>query len=102
MGAVDRHPVRRVGYAVAAVLAAAASVTVSAAQSPATPHIYWANFGTDTIGEANLNGTDANQQFIADANSPDGVAVDGNHPPIHARANVNRRRGRSAKSALAT
>ena len=60
------------GYAVAA---AAASVTVSAAQPPATPHIY----GTDTIGEANLNGTDANQKFIADANSPDGVAVDGTH-----------------------
>ena len=33
-------------------------------------HIYWANFGTDTIGRANLDGTGANQSFITGASSP--------------------------------
>jgi virginiamycin B lyase len=38
-------------------------------------HIYWANFGTGTIGEANLNGTGVNQNFITGADCPIGVAV---------------------------
>ena len=44
-------------------------------------HLYWTNdFGNGTIGRANLDGTGANQSFIA---APDrggsGVAVDGAH-----------------------
>jgi hypothetical protein len=30
-------------------------------------HVYWINFGTGTIGRANLDGTDANQNFITTA-----------------------------------
>ena len=46
-----------------------------AAQAEA--HVYWANNATTTIGRANLDGSGANQGFIAGANSPFGVAVDG-------------------------
>ena len=40
-------------------------------------HVYWANNGTNTIGRANLDGTDANQSFIVlgEASDPFGVAV---------------------------
>ena len=42
-------------------------------------HVYWANYGTDTIGRAKLNGTGAEQSFITGASHPWGVAVDGVH-----------------------
>lgn len=42
-------------------------------------HIYWANSGTDTIGRADIDGTDPNQSFIATGDFPSGVAVDGAH-----------------------
>jgi hypothetical protein len=45
----------------------------------AVPHIYWANFIGNTIGEANLDGTGVNQSFITGASDPRGVAVDGEH-----------------------
>jgi hypothetical protein len=38
--------------------------------------VYWANFGTGTIGRADLDGSGANQAFITGASSPLGVAVD--------------------------
>src|SRR5919199_1486184 len=47
--------------------------------APADAFVYWANSGTGTIGRANLDGTDVNQNFITGANAPAGVAVDGAH-----------------------
>jgi Bacterial Ig domain len=40
-------------------------------------HLYWSNKFGDTIGRANVDGTGVNQAFIAGANEPTGVAVDG-------------------------
>jgi uncharacterized protein YfaP (DUF2135 family) len=42
-------------------------------------HVYWANFTSNRIGEANLDGTDVNESFISGADGPVGVAVDGQH-----------------------
>jgi virginiamycin B lyase len=39
-------------------------------------YIYWASLGTNSIGRANLDGTDVRQRFIA-ADHPYGVTVDG-------------------------
>jgi len=39
-------------------------------------YIYWANLGANSIGRADLDGTDVRQRFIA-ADHPYGVAVDG-------------------------
>jgi hypothetical protein len=36
---------------------------------------YWTNDGNNTIGEANLDGSDANQSFITGADQPFGLAV---------------------------
>ena len=49
--------------------------------SPCRPrrHLYWANYGTGTIGRANVDGTGANQSFISGASGPVGVAVDASH-----------------------
>ena len=41
-------------------------------------HVYWANFTTDTIGRADLNGQNANPSFIGTASSY-WPAVDGNY-----------------------
>jgi hypothetical protein len=43
------------------------------------PTLYWANSGTNTIGEATQNATVVNQSFITGASSPLGDAVDGRH-----------------------
>jgi hypothetical protein len=43
-------------------------------------HVYWANFSSNTIGRANLDGSGANQSFIAGASDAIGVAVDGGPP----------------------
>jgi hypothetical protein len=42
-------------------------------------YIYWSNFGSNTIGRANLDGSDVDQDFIAGASSPDGVVVNGQY-----------------------
>ena len=39
-------------------------------------HVYWANFGLNTIGRANLDGTGIDQSFITGADFPFAVAVD--------------------------
>jgi hypothetical protein len=47
--------------------------------SQASAYVYWANEGTNTISRANLDGTSVDTNFIAGANAPRGVAVDGHH-----------------------
>jgi hypothetical protein len=42
-------------------------------------HVYWANPGGESIGRANLDGTDVDQRFISTDGNPRGVAVDGSH-----------------------
>jgi len=42
-------------------------------------YIYWSNFGTNTLGRANVDGGEVNQSFITGASGPDGVVVDGEH-----------------------
>jgi virginiamycin B lyase len=58
-------------------LATLAYAPAAAAISP--PHIYWTNFGTGTIGRANLDGTGVNQSFIAASSRPEQVTVNGNY-----------------------
>jgi hypothetical protein len=41
--------------------------------------VYWANISDGTIGRANLNGTGADQFFIAGVSEPSDVAVDAAH-----------------------
>ncbi|MGH2963596.1 MAG: hypothetical protein ACRDL3_15605 [Solirubrobacterales bacterium] len=41
--------------------------------------IWWSNTFSDSIGRANLDGSGANQSFIAGADDPCGVAVDRSH-----------------------
>ena len=50
-----------------------------AVASPAEARIYWGNFGTGTIGRAELDGTGANQGFITGAGSPGGMAINYTH-----------------------
>jgi Low-density lipoprotein receptor repeat class B len=50
-----------------------AGVAVDAAQ------VYWTNFGADSIGRANLDGSGAVQAFIGSVDDPLGIAVDGAH-----------------------
>src|SRR5690348_13774644 len=42
-------------------------------------HIYWSNVGTNTIGRADLDGSNVNQSFITGADDPADVAVDAEH-----------------------
>jgi hypothetical protein len=42
-------------------------------------HIYWANVNTNTIGRADLDGSNPNQSFITGASEAYGVAVDAEH-----------------------
>jgi streptogramin lyase len=44
-----------------------------------TRHIYWANYNTDAIGRADLDGQNVNQSFITGAFRPTDVAVDSSH-----------------------
>ena len=60
------------GLALCLVLGLAAAPSVGA-------FVYWANNGDTTIGRANLDGTGANQSFVAGTARPAGVAVDGAH-----------------------
>jgi hypothetical protein len=41
--------------------------------------IYWANYGGNSIGRANLDGSNVNPNFITGAVDPEGVAVQGNN-----------------------
>jgi hypothetical protein len=45
----------------------------------AAGHIYWTNWGSASIGRANLDGSGVNQTFIRGLGSPCGVAVEGAH-----------------------
>ena len=53
----------------------------AAAQAATTPlgHIYWANASGNTIGRADLDGTDVDQSFISGASGPSDVLVDGQY-----------------------
>src|SRR5215469_5062908 len=54
-----------------------ASFTVTGAP---VGHIYWASHGpSSAIGEANLDGTGVNQNFITEPVGPEGLAVDASH-----------------------
>ena len=66
--------------------ALAAGIWLTTGASAATsPHVYWANARSNTIGEANVDGTDVNEDFITATSvapfgtEPLGVAVDGKH-----------------------
>ena len=64
-------------------------------------HVYWANEGADTIGRANLDGTDANQSFITGQLGLVGVAVDalvGAPPPAPHFLNVSPSRTNPGKT----
>jgi virginiamycin B lyase len=62
-----------------AMVAVVFAVSLGVAPS-AEAFIYWANEGGDTIGRAELNGTGANESFVANVDGPcGGVAVDGSH-----------------------
>ena len=60
-------------------VAAVTPVALGGWAAPAGAFVYWANFNANTIGRANLDGSDANQGFIGGASLPSGVAVDGRH-----------------------
>ena len=45
----------------------------------AEAYIYWTNPATNSIGRANLDGTDVDQSFISGAIDPRGIAVDAGH-----------------------
>jgi len=65
------------------VTASIASVALSAAAAPAAhAYVYWTHRGGGTgttLGRANLDGTGANESFIAGAKGPVGIAVDGSY-----------------------
>jgi sugar lactone lactonase YvrE len=46
--------------------------------APAVAHLYWANAGSGTITEANLDGSDVTQ-IVSGQDAPQGVAVDSSH-----------------------
>ena len=63
-----------VGAAMAMALAGGiAWAAILGSRSPR--HFYWANYGTDTLGRADLDGN-ANQSFITAASGLFGVAID--------------------------
>jgi hypothetical protein len=52
---------------------------VAGAASTSSGQIYWANANSNTIGRANLDGTDVDQSFIKGANGPSDVLVAGEY-----------------------
>src|SRR4051812_17191726 len=73
---------RRAGRLAQGVMVALAlGLLGSAAAAAENSHIYWSNpgFSQNTIGRANLNGSEPNQSFITGAKSPFGVATDAAH-----------------------
>jgi virginiamycin B lyase len=70
----------RLAAAVACAATGALLIGATSALAVGPPRIYWANQGSsNTIGEANLDGTDVNQSLIAGVTGPVGVAVDDQH-----------------------
>jgi virginiamycin B lyase len=65
----------RRGLGLIALLTALASLVLA---SQASAAVYWGNFGTSSIGRANLDSSLVTPTFIGGA-SPGGVAVDGQH-----------------------
>src|SRR3954454_10490426 len=70
---------RASGRLCGSVLALAVLLLGLAVASPAEARIYWGNFGTGTIGRAELAATGANQVFITGAGPPGGMAVNYTH-----------------------
>jgi hypothetical protein len=66
---------RRLAIILTAALAAACGLL----PMPARAYIYWTSNSGTTIGRANNDGSSVNQQFIAGAQHPCGVTVDGSH-----------------------
>src|SRR5215211_597804 len=65
---------------VGALALLAALIVLPLALAPrAEAFIYWANFSTDSIGRAKLDGSGVNQAFITGASNTGGVAVDAAH-----------------------
>jgi hypothetical protein len=72
-------PARGGGLPRRAILLLAALLVLPLAFVPrAEAFVYWANFETNTIARANLDGTGANQSFTT-ASEPCGIAVDASH-----------------------
>ena len=76
----------RAVWAIGAVLVTLVGVgqaVLAPALAAATPvalgHIYWANASGNTIGEADLDGTHVNQNFITGASGPSDVLVHGQY-----------------------
>ena len=62
--------------------ALAAMVAVVAVPATVSAHIYWTHFtvgATGSIGRANLDGSNANRNFITGLKTPRGIAVEGTH-----------------------
>jgi hypothetical protein len=72
-------PVRALGSLVAilACMCAMGAAPALAVGPVSAGAVVWANFGSGTIGRANLDGTGADESFITGASGPFGVAVDG-------------------------
>jgi uncharacterized protein YjbI with pentapeptide repeats len=76
--------VRAIGAVLAALVGAGPVVLAPAPALAGTPpfpvvHIYWANASANTIGEADLDGTDVDQSFISGASGPSDVLVHGQY-----------------------
>src|SRR4051794_14697971 len=61
------------------LMAGAVAVLLGCLAPRADAALYWSNNSTDAIGHAAQDGTGANQSFVARANQPNGVAVDGQY-----------------------
>jgi hypothetical protein len=64
--------------AVALVCGAGGAVARSGSSSAVTAHLYWSNWGSGTVIEANLNGTGA-KTIAKGQNHPIGLAVSSSH-----------------------
>lgn len=64
---------------VCGALVSGAMAAAPAALAFSPPQIYWANLGTNSIEQANIDGTPSNLSPIGGANEPTGVAVNGRH-----------------------
>lgn len=71
------QPLRQIAVAVViAALVAAIVILLLAPRAASANFVYWTNDNETTIGRAKINGTGANNSFIAGLNDPLGVAVD--------------------------
>ena len=76
-GTIDRVPIDDPSSALSPVLTGPYTNIISLAVD--SQYVYWTNYDTDSIGRANLDGSDANQSFITGLTEPDAIAVDGSH-----------------------